>query len=111
MRQHYSHIQIYTFSKDLELIIQQIEHAVDVHSGASYICILVVSILIIISFLTSVTVEIKSVSTSPSLTFNDEDEKKTYPYRNPNNHTLIQTSSLERFVPSEQIRFTRQTKV
>jgi hypothetical protein len=113
MRRHYSRIQIYTFSKDLELIIQQIENALDIRLGASYICILVTLILTIISFLTSITVEIKLSSTSSSLTLsnNDDDEKKNNLDQNHNNHTEIQSEPEERFVPSEQIRFTRQTKV
>ncbi|UJR37593.1 hypothetical protein I4U23_030291 [Adineta vaga] len=104
MRQHYSRIQIYTFTKDLELIIQQIENSLDIHIGASYICILIVLALIIISFFTSVTVEMKISSTSSTLSMNDEDEKRT-------NSILIQPTLSERFVPSEQIRFVRQTKV
>ncbi|CAF1339835.1 unnamed protein product [Adineta steineri] len=123
MRQHYSHIQIYTFTKDLELIIQQIENSLDIHIGVSYVCILTVLILKIMSFLTSVTVEIKIVSTSSSSTFSEDDEKKPYQYSNHINnnnnnnnhhhhhHTLIQPIPLERFIPSEQIRFVRQTKV
>ncbi|CAF4213055.1 unnamed protein product, partial [Adineta steineri] len=72
-------------------------------------------------FLTSVTVEIKIVSTSSSSTFSEDDEKKPYQYSNHINnnnnnnnhhhHTLIQPIPLERFIPSEQIRFVRQTKV
>jgi hypothetical protein len=114
MRRHYSRIQIYTFSKDLELIIQQVENSLDIRIGASFKCILVILILTLISFLTSVTVEIKiSPTSSPSLTFNDndDDEKKNHQYQNHNNHILIQPTTVERFVPSEQIRFTRQTKV
>jgi len=111
MRRHYSRIQIYTFSKDLESIIQQVENALDIRLGASFICILIILILTSISFLTSITVEIKLPSTPSSLTPNDDDEKKHYHYQNHNNHMVIESTTLERFVPSEQIRFTRQTKV
>ncbi|CAF1654572.1 unnamed protein product, partial [Adineta ricciae] len=104
MRQHYSRIQIYTFTKDLDLIIQQIENSLDIHIGASYVCILIVLVLIILSLFTSVTVEMKISSTSSSLTINDEEEKRP-------NLILIQPTPAERFVPSEQIRFVRQTKV
>lgn len=112
MRRHYSRIQIYTFSKDLELIIQQIENALDIRIGASFICILITLILILLAFITSITVEIKIPSIQSSLTFNnDDDEKKNYRYENHNNHISIEPAQIERFVPSEQIRYTRQTKV
>jgi hypothetical protein len=113
MRRHYSRIQIYPFSKDLESIIKQIQGALDIRVGASFICILIILILTLISFLTSITVEIKISSiSSSSLTYNDDnDEKKIYRYQNHNNHISIEPTKLERFVPSEQIRFTRQTKV
>jgi hypothetical protein len=114
MNRHYSRIQIYTFSKDLESIIQQIENALDIRLGASFICVLIILILTSISFLTSITVEIKLPSTPSLLTTNDDnddDEKQNYRYQNHNNHMTIESTTLERFVPSEQIRFTRQTKV
>jgi hypothetical protein len=59
-------------------------------------------IFTIISFLTSSTVEIKILPIS------DEDESK-----NEQNHILLLSSPppIERFVPSEHIRYTRQTKV
>ncbi|CAF3537976.1 unnamed protein product, partial [Rotaria sp. Silwood2] len=128
MRRHYSRIQIYTFSKDLEIIIQQIENALNIRIGASYICILIALILTLVSFLTSITVEIKVSSTS-SLTLNDDDDKKNDHWQNHKIHAPIRPKpaeriipserlvrserflSPERFIPSEQIRFTRQTKV
>ncbi|CAF3943187.1 unnamed protein product [Rotaria sordida] len=123
MRRHYSRIQIYTFSKDLEIIIQQIENALNIRIGASYICILIILILTLISFLTSITVEIKVSSTS-SLTDNNEyNEKKNDHFQNHKSHIPIRPKPSERFilserlvpserfVPSEQIRYTRQTKV
>ena len=111
MRRHYSRIQIYTFSKDLEMIIHQIEKALEIRIGASYICIHIILILTLLSFLTSITVEIKFPSTL-SLTFNsDNKEAKTDYYQNHHNHTETQLTPLERFMSSEQIRFTRQTKV
>jgi hypothetical protein len=108
MQSHYSRVQIYTFSKDLELIIEQIKKSLEISLGAPFICILIVLILTIISFLTSITIEIKISST---LNNNDDDEKKPYHEQNHNNHQSLQTTTTERFVPSEQIRFTRQTKV
>lgn len=116
MRRHYSRVQIYTFSKDLEMIIQQVENALDIRIGASYICILIVLLLTLVSFLTSITVEIK-MSSASSLTFNEDDEKKNYQcqnhqnHENNHNHIIMDSMTSERFVPSEQIRFTRQTKV
>jgi hypothetical protein len=106
MRRHYSRIQIYTFSKDLELIIQQIESALEMNLGASFICLVIMLILTIISLLTSISIEIK-ISPS-SLTFPEDEEKKNFHYQN---HVPIQPIVSERFVPSEQIRFARQTKV
>ncbi|CAF3440217.1 unnamed protein product [Rotaria sp. Silwood1] len=140
MRRHYSRIQIYTFSKDLDIIIQQFENALNIRIGASYICISIILILTLVSFLTSITVEIKVSSTS-SLTYNDDGEKKNDHCQNHRSHTpmrpkpserfilperLIRSERSvrsedsirserfvpsERFIPSEQIRFTRQTKV
>ncbi|CAF3449253.1 unnamed protein product [Rotaria sp. Silwood1] len=100
MHRHYLRIQIYKFSNDLDLIIKQLEHDLDIRLGTSYICIIFILILTFICFLTSSTVEIKTVSKF------DEDEKI-----NEQNPILTQAPPIERFVPSEQIRFTRQTKV
>jgi len=100
MRQHYSRKQIYSFSQDLELILKRIEQNLDINLGASYICIILILILTIISFFTSSTVEIKIPSTS------DENEKK-----NEHHHILLSPPPVERFIPYEQIHFTRQTKV
>jgi hypothetical protein len=101
MRRYYSRIQIYPFSKDLESIIKQIENDIDIRLGPSYMCIVLILILTIIYFLTSSTIEIKILSI-----FEEEDETK-----NEQNHVLMQRPSIDRFVPSEQIRYTRQTKV
>jgi hypothetical protein len=103
MHRHYSNEQINAFSNNLELILKQIEQNLDIHLGASYICIIFILILTLITFLTSSTVEIKTLSTF------DEDEKKNFEQ----NHQLIHSPLLrqERFIPSEQIRFLRQTKV
>jgi hypothetical protein len=112
MRRHYSRIQIYTFSKDLEVIIQQIENTLDMQFGASFICILIILIFTMISLLTSITIEIKISPASPSsLPFHEDEEKKNFHYQNHENHIPIQPIVSERFVPSEQIRFARQTKV
>ncbi len=100
MRQHYSRKQIYSFSQDLELILKRIEQNLDINLGASYICIILILILTIISFFTSSTIEIKIPSTS------DENEKK-----NEHHHILLPPPPVERFIPYEQIHFTRQTKV
>jgi hypothetical protein len=102
MHRHYSRIQIYTFSNNLELILKRIEQDLDIRLGASFICIIIILILTLFSFLTSSTVEIKLLSTSF-----DEDEKRN----SEQNHQLIYPPRTERFIPSEQIRFTRQTKV
>ena len=110
MRQHYSRIQIYTFSKDLESILQQIEHALDVRMGGSFLCVLLNLVLTFITFLTSITVEMKSSSASPSLTLNDEEEKRHY-HSSSRPQTSIDSMPSDRFVPSEQIRYARQTKV
>lgn len=110
MRQHYSRIQIYTFSKDLESILQQIEHALDVRMGGSFLCVLLNLVLTFTTFLTSITVEMKSSSASPSLTLNDEEEKRHY-HSSSRPHTSIDSVPSDRFVPSEQIRYARQTKV
>ena len=100
MRKYYSRVQIYAFSNDLQLVIKQIENDLNINVGASYICMIFVLIFTIISFLTSSTVEIKILPIS------DEDESK-----NEQNHILLSPPPIERFVPSEQIRYTRQTKV
>ncbi|CAF1252146.1 unnamed protein product [Adineta steineri] len=111
MREHYSTHQIYSFTHDLELIIKQITSNLDVHLGTSYICIILILILTIVSFFTSSTVEIKILSTF------DDDERK-----NEQNNVLLPSPPTpplllpplppsERFVPYEQIRFSRQTKV
>jgi hypothetical protein len=106
MRRHYSRIQIYTFSKDLESIIQQIENSLDIHFGASFICVVIILILSIVSLLTSITIEIKNLPTT--FTFPEDEEKKNYHYQN---HVPTPPIVAERFIPSEQIRFARQTKV
>ncbi|UJR08624.1 hypothetical protein I4U23_012883 [Adineta vaga] len=101
MREHYSRRQIYPFAQDLEVIIKQILSNLEIQSGASFLFIVFVFIFTIISFFTSSTVEIKE-----QLKF-DEDEKKTE-----QNHVLISTpATMDRFIPYEQIRFPRQTKV
>lgn len=100
MHRHYLRIQIYKFSNDLESVMKQIEHDLDIRFGASYICIIFILILTFVSFLTSSTVEIKIVSKF------EEDEKV-----NDQNLILIPPTSTERFVPFEQIRFPRQTRV
>ncbi|CAF1337483.1 unnamed protein product [Rotaria sordida] len=100
MYHHYLRIQIYKFSNDLDLIIKQLEHDLDISLGASYICIIFILILTFICFLISSIIEIKILSKF------DEDENI-----NEQNPILIQAPPIERFIPSEQIRFTRQTKV
>ncbi|CAF0996670.1 unnamed protein product [Adineta ricciae] len=94
MRGYYSRRQIYPFAHDLEVIINRITSNLDIQSGSSFICMIVVFVLTIISFFTSSTVEVKVESSF------DEDEKKDE-----------QKASMERFIPYEQIRFPRQTKV
>ncbi|CAF3320589.1 unnamed protein product [Rotaria socialis] len=127
MRRHYSRIQIYTFSKDLEIIIQQFENALDFRMGASYVSIMIILFLTFISFLTSITVEIKiSTTKSSSLTLNEDEEKKNDFIQNHENQISLPTERfipsgrlepsdhflpLKRFVPSDEIRFKRQTKV
>ena len=110
MRRHYSRVQIYTFSKDLEAIIQQIENALEVRSGTSFISLVIVLILTLISLFTSVTVEIKL---PPPLPPNDDEHRKDSPYQNHNHHhrPIIRPLTTERFIPSEHNRYTRQTKV
>ncbi|CAF2513432.1 unnamed protein product [Rotaria sp. Silwood2] len=100
MHRHYLRTQIYKFSSDLHLIIKQLEHDLDIRFGISYICIIFVLIITFICFITSSTVEIKTVSKF------DEDEKI-----NEQNPILIEAPPIERFAPFEQTRFTRQTKV
>ena len=112
MRRHYSRVQIYTFSKDLEAIIQQIEHALVIRSGASYISLVIILILTLISLFTSVTVEIKI----PPVLLNDDESKKNSLYQNHNHHDHrpirpMTITTTERFIPSEHNRYTRQTKV
>jgi len=102
MHRHYSHKQIYAFSNNLETILKQIEQDLNIRLGASYICIILILILTLISFLTSSTVEIKISSTF------DEDEKKI---GGQNDQLIHPPPPIERFVPSEQIQFPRQTKV
>ena len=109
MRRHYSRVQIYTFSKDLEVIVQHMENSFDIRMGASFFCILFVLIFTSIAFLTSISVEMKISSASSSLTFNDDDEKKTDHFSHRENS--IEAMPNDRFIPSEHIRFTRQTKV
>lgn len=117
MRRHYSRVQIYTFSKDLEAFIQQIENSLDVRSGTSFISLVIVLILTLISLFTSVSVEIKIL---PPLPPHDEEHGKPSPYQNHNNNhhyhhqqerTIIRPMTTERFIPSEHNRYTRQTKV
>lgn len=110
MRRHYSRVQIYTFSKDLEAIIQQIEHALEIRSGVSFISLVIILILTLISLFTSVTVEIKI----PPITSNDDPSKKNSLYQNHNHHRPVQPltiTSTERYIPSEYNRYPRQTKV
>ena len=116
MYTHYSRIQIYKFSNDLKAIIKHIEHDLHVHFGLSYICIIFILILTFISFLTSSTGEIKA-----QLNFEDDDDEEEEEEeeekeeeddrKNDQNPILIQAYETERFVPSEPIRFTRQTHV
>lgn len=94
MRGYYSLRHIYPFAHDLEVIISQITANLDIQSGSSFICMIVVFVLTIVSFFTSSTVEIKVESSV------DEDEKKDE-----------QKAAMEPFIPYEQIRFPRQTKV
>lgn len=109
MHRYYLHEQIYSFSNDLDLIIKQIEQSLDIRLGACYICIIFILILTLLSFLTSSIIEIKLSSTF------DENEKKPFEQ----NHRLIlhppplpiPKKRTEHFLPSEPIRFTRQTKV
>lgn len=114
MRRHYSRIQIYAFSKDLEVIIEQIVNSLEIRHGASFICIIIVFLLTLIAFFASISVEIKIFSAPSSLPVNNEkdDNKKLFHYGNHENHLprpMITTT--ERFVPSEHIRYARQTKV
>jgi hypothetical protein len=100
MREHYSHRQIYPFTHDVDLIIERITSSLDVQSGASYICIVLIFIFTIVSFFTSSTVEIKA-----AVTFDDEEKKIEQ------DPVLIPSTMTDRFVPYEHIRFSRQTKV
>jgi len=102
MHQHYSRIQIYPFSNNLELILKQIEQDFNVHSGASYICIIFVLIFTCISFFTSSTVEIKLPSNC------DHNQK-----HNGEQKRIITTPPprIKRFSPPHEIQFPRQTKV
>lgn len=103
MHRHYSRIQIYPFTNNLEFILKQLEQDLHVHLGPSYICLIVVFILTSIAFLTSTSVEIK-------LPNELEQEIKT----SIEQHRKIPSLSLpriERFPPEEETRFGRQTKV
>ncbi len=103
MHRHYSRVQIYPFSNNLELVLKQIEQDLDVHLGASYICMICVLIFTGISFLTSSTVEIQI----PQTKF-DRYEKKIIEqkqiFKSP-------PPRIERFSPPIENRFQRQTKV
>jgi energy-coupling factor transporter transmembrane protein EcfT len=101
MHRHYSRIQIYTFSNNLELILKQIEQDLDVNLGASYICVIFILIFMSISFLTSSTVEIEMLSSLEQIQNKPIEQKRTF----------IPTPRIERFVSSNETRFTRQTKV
>ena len=119
MRRHYSRIQIYAFSKDLEVIIEQIVNSLEIRHGASFICMIIVFIFTLIAFVASISVEIKIDSTTtatpsspPSLlpVRNEKDDgKKFFRYENPLPRPTITTN--ERFIPSEHIQYGRQTKV
>ena len=110
MRHHYSRIQIYSFSKDLDIVLRQIEETLQVKLGASYFYVLFSFLFIIFAMLTSITIEIKTPSSSSSLTFQDDfEENNVHPQTLP--ETSFNSMTSERFVPSEQIRYTRQTKV
>jgi hypothetical protein len=91
---YYSRLQIYIFSKNLEIILKQIEEDLDVRLGACYICLIFILILTLISFLTSSTVEIKISST-----FDEEENVRIHP------------PQIKHFAPAEETRFIRQTKV
>ena len=103
MHQHYSRIQIYPFSNNLELIVKQVEQDFHVHFGLSYICLIVVFIATSIAFLTSTLVEIKLPSEL------EQETKKTFPLEP--NRTSYPLPRIKRFPPDDDTRFTRQTKV
>ena len=89
MRRHYSQIQIYSFSNDLDLILQQFQPALDVRLGLSFICMIVVLVFTLIALAASSIVEIKLI----------DDEDEDY-YQMP--HPLP---------PIPKARLLRQTKV
>ena len=115
MRAHYSRMQIYKFSNDLEFVVRQLQARLDVRFGASYTCLVLMLVLTVIAFGASSTVEIKL---SPTVGQDDEndgeeeeeiasvDERKQTPRRSP-----IDAHMDDYFVPSEPVRFKRQTKV
>ena len=96
MRRHYSRIQIYSFSNDLNLILQQIQPALDVRLGPSFICMVVVLVFTSIGLVASSVVEIKLISTPDDV---EEEENDEDYYQTP--HPL----------PIPKIRLLRQTKV
>lgn len=100
MYNHYLRTQIYKFSNDLDSIMKQMEQELDINFGASYICIVFVLIFTFICFLISLVVEIKSISKYNEDGKIDED-----------NSLVIQAPQIQRFIPFEQIQFTRQTRV
>ena len=103
MHRYYSELQIYSFAKNLELILEKIQDNFDINLGASYTCIIFVLIFTVISFLLSSIVEVKRTS------LDDEDITM---HAKPN---LISTQhTTHRSVPSTPmptIRHLRQTKV
>lgn len=111
MRRHYSHVQIYTFSKDLEVIVQHMQNSFDIRLGASFFSMLIILIFTSIALITSISVEMKMSSASSSLTFNDDDDNKKIDQYSSHRHSSIEVTPNDRFIPSEHIRFTRQTKV
>lgn len=101
MRRNYSTEQIYSFSKDLETVIEQIRHALDFHFGISVYLTIIVFILSLLSLLSSSIVEIKI-----ELIVHFEDESKDDYYQNPASAIVK-----ERSIPWESFRNVRQTRV
>ena len=93
MFRHYSHLQINSFTRDIQIIIEDLEKHFHFHFGFCYIIMFFVWIFSFISFVCSSTVEIKIDHLLPSLS--DQDKFDDY-YQNP---------------PTLREHYPRQTKV
>jgi hypothetical protein len=100
MHRHYSRLQIYTLSNDIEFIRQHIQTHIDVRLGLAYLSMIFVLILTLIGLLASSMIDMKILPKFDDNNYSRSSEKMSR-----------MSNLVEHSISSEPMQFTRQTRV